>query len=140
MAIGSGFREGDVKFWPMARPSKGQSDRNGETARRNLPMLRAPIRHGSAAQGKPMVFARLVGTSLLGAAAALLPMTAAFGQQASPAVPSSAPLMGLDGKTPLGALASAPVPDAKGGAGPNDQEMGKSIDPPRTPVDPHSPR
>lgn len=89
-------------------------------------------------QGNPMVFARFVGTSLLTAAAMLIPMAAVFGQQASPAVPSSAPLMGLDGKAPLGAMASAPVPDAQGGAGPNAKEKGKSVDPPRTPADPHA--
>jgi hypothetical protein len=69
------------------------------------------------------------------ASAALL-TTAAAAQQPSPVIPPSAPMVGLDGKMMLGAVPSAPIPDARGGAGPHAADKVKSVDPPRAPVDP----
>ncbi len=78
------------------------------------------------------VFVRLF--VCLVAAAALA--TAAMAQQQSPLIPPSAPMIGLDGKTALDASATAPIPDAKGGAGPQRPEKGRSLEPPHPPVQP----
>lgn len=72
---------------------------------------------------------------LLGFAAALA-TAAAMAQQQSPLLPPSAPLAGLDGKSGLASSGEVPIPDAKGGAGPQKPEKVRSVEPPRPPVQP----
>ncbi|SKA12094.1 hypothetical protein SAMN02745126_03663 [Enhydrobacter aerosaccus] len=69
-------------------------------------------------------------------AAAVILAVMAVAQQQSPLIPPSAPLIGIDAKSGLNSSGAAPIPDAKGGAGPQRPEKGRSLEPPRPPVQP----